>query len=222
MGFETDTKVLKLGDGTTRWNSLGTPSAGYSIVDAKGDLIVGTADNAAARLPVGANGKVLKASSSTATGLEWGDAAGKAEFNQVSYLTIAETLGAQTASSTLENFEIGSLTGVKRVNVYGINSSDSNDNVFRAEFIPDLGLITFWDSRGYGIQQPNNNSSRPLNGTLPASGALWVADIGAGHNTRTRFTQFYFDGTKLYIRQGNGGTGSAYTGGIRFRVITEK
>jgi hypothetical protein len=47
-----------------------------SIVDAKGDLIVGLADNTVARLPVGAsNGQTLQIDSSTATGLKWAAAA---------------------------------------------------------------------------------------------------------------------------------------------------
>ena len=43
-----------------------------TIVDAKGDLIVGTADNTVARLAVGGtNGHVLQVDSSTASGLKW-------------------------------------------------------------------------------------------------------------------------------------------------------
>ena len=40
-------------------------------IDAKGDLLVGTADNTVDNLAVGANGSVLMADSSTATGLSW-------------------------------------------------------------------------------------------------------------------------------------------------------
>jgi hypothetical protein len=40
-------------------------------VDAKGDLIVGTADNTVDNLSPGTNGQVLTANSATATGLEW-------------------------------------------------------------------------------------------------------------------------------------------------------
>jgi hypothetical protein len=44
-----------------------------AIIDAKGDLIVGTADDTPARLAVGGtNGHVLKVDSSTASGLAWG------------------------------------------------------------------------------------------------------------------------------------------------------
>jgi hypothetical protein len=41
-------------------------------VDAKGDLLVGTADNTIDNLPAGTNGTYLKANSASATGLEWG------------------------------------------------------------------------------------------------------------------------------------------------------
>ncbi len=46
-----------------------------SIVDAKGDLIVGTADNTVTRLPVGGTeGHVLTVASSATCGLEWAEA----------------------------------------------------------------------------------------------------------------------------------------------------
>jgi hypothetical protein len=46
----------------------GIPAA---LVDAKGDLIVATADGVVARQAVGTNGQVLKANSATSTGVEW-------------------------------------------------------------------------------------------------------------------------------------------------------
>lgn len=42
-----------------------------SLVDAKGDLLVGTADNTVARKAVGANGKYLRANSGDASGVDW-------------------------------------------------------------------------------------------------------------------------------------------------------
>lgn len=42
-----------------------------SIIDAKGDLIAGTAADTASRLAVGTDGYLLSADSSTATGLKW-------------------------------------------------------------------------------------------------------------------------------------------------------
>jgi hypothetical protein len=79
-----DTALVK--DGAAAIRSLGTAidttvftNAGAAIakatVDAKGDLIAGTADNTVARLAVGANDTILTADSSTATGLKWAAAA---------------------------------------------------------------------------------------------------------------------------------------------------
>jgi hypothetical protein len=56
-------------------NNLNTPGVGIqpSIVDAKGDLIAGTAADAVGRLGVGTNGHVLVAASGETTGLKWED-----------------------------------------------------------------------------------------------------------------------------------------------------
>ena len=54
-----------------RVNVLENAEIPDTIIDAKGDLIVGTADDTAGRLAVGTNGYVLSANSGTATGLEW-------------------------------------------------------------------------------------------------------------------------------------------------------
>jgi hypothetical protein len=57
-------------------NIIDTRAVDVNTIDAKGDLLVGTADNALARLAVGADGKVLVADSTEATGLKWIDQPG--------------------------------------------------------------------------------------------------------------------------------------------------
>lgn len=55
------------------------PHTGYvleSLLDAKGDLYVASADNTPGRLAVGTNGKVLKANSAQTLGVEWADDTG--------------------------------------------------------------------------------------------------------------------------------------------------
>ncbi len=42
-----------------------------TVVDAKGDLLVGTADNTVGRIEVGTNGQFLTADSTTGSGLKW-------------------------------------------------------------------------------------------------------------------------------------------------------
>ena len=68
-----------------------------SIIDAKGDLIAGTAADTPARLAVGTNGQVLTADSAEATGVKWAAGGGAAASETVA--GIAE-LATQTETNT--------------------------------------------------------------------------------------------------------------------------
>ena len=60
------------GDLQYLYDNMNDPDAiQNSIIDAKGDLIVGSAADTPARLAVGTNGQVLTADSAEATGLKW-------------------------------------------------------------------------------------------------------------------------------------------------------
>jgi hypothetical protein len=64
--YETDT------DKTYIWNgSLWVEQLSTTVIDAKGDLIVGTAADTASRLAVGTNNHVLVADSAQSTGAKW-------------------------------------------------------------------------------------------------------------------------------------------------------
>jgi hypothetical protein len=87
LGDAIDASLVDLKGGTTnqvlaknsntdmdfKWvaDASGIPA---TIIDAKGDLIAGTAADTAARLAVGTNGQVLTADSAEATGLKWATA----------------------------------------------------------------------------------------------------------------------------------------------------
>ena len=60
-----------------------------AIVDAKGDLIAATAADTPARLAVGANGTILTADSSEATGMKWAAASGGGSVTKISTTTMA-------------------------------------------------------------------------------------------------------------------------------------
>lgn len=70
--FDSDTGGTYIYYGTN-WIEVGVAplNAVLNTYDAKGDVVVGTADNTISRLAVGSNGTVLTANSSTATGIAW-------------------------------------------------------------------------------------------------------------------------------------------------------
>ena len=82
--------------------TMGTMVA-KTIIDAKGDVIAGTAADTAARLAVGNNGETLVADSSAATGLKW---AKSANFVGCAvYATAAQSIATGTYTAVTFNAE---------------------------------------------------------------------------------------------------------------------
>jgi hypothetical protein len=86
-----------------------------ALFDAKGDILVATAADTPGKLTVGTNGQVLKANSSTATGLEWGtiDLSTKQDVvSGVSDTEIGYLDGVTSAIQTQINSKIGQSTAI--------------------------------------------------------------------------------------------------------------
>ena len=90
---------------------LTTPS--ISNIDAKGDLLAGTADNTISRLGVGANGTVLTADSAEATGLKWATAGGSSGPAFAAYrATSSQSISSGTWTKAQLNAEQFDTAGV--------------------------------------------------------------------------------------------------------------
>lgn len=85
--FVSDSAALFFGDAA---------GISASIVDAKGDLIVGTADNTVGRLAVGTNGYTLVADSGETTGLKWAAPSGASFVGASAYRSTTLSLTADT------------------------------------------------------------------------------------------------------------------------------
>ena len=83
---------------------LTTPS--ISNIDAKGDLLAGTADNTIGRVAVGSNGQVLVADSAQSTGLKWATASSGKIAQVVTATTATETSSTSTTYADVTNLTV--------------------------------------------------------------------------------------------------------------------
>lgn len=231
-GYETDTGKGKIGNGSTPWNSLPYtwfPAAQLvlaTLMDAKGDLIVATAADTAARLPVGANGLTLVADSAEATGLAWkrrgwehvldATASGSASFIDLDailfdgYLTVIEWEGAIAASSTsLALRMLSSGTPVTGANYnYGGYLANTGQTSAVVGFISAEG--------GFGeirVAKGANAAATRIDGDcVNGTSAPVVGDQAAAHTLATAYT-----GVRLISA-----SGSNLAAGSRFAVYRVK
>ena len=100
----TGLTALAANDVATVWtvNAFSVTGAiANTIVDAKGDLLVGTAADTPGRLAVGTDGQVLTAASTTGTGLTWATpAGGGGKVLQV----VSTTYATQSVNTTIGTF----------------------------------------------------------------------------------------------------------------------
>lgn len=140
-----------------------------SIVDAKGDLIAGTAADTTARLAVGNNGETLVADSSTATGLKWapfpasgmtnpmtttGDTIYSSSGSTPARLGIGSTGQVLTVAGGVPTWATPSAGGATGCTVYS-NGTSQSLNGYTTTMIAYGAEI--WDSNSYHDNTTNNS-----------------------------------------------------------------
>lgn len=96
-----------------------------SLVDAKGDLLVGSADNTIARLAVGTNDYVLTADSTATNGVKWAAASAGGTYSAWTPTRTNWTLGNGT--ETARYTQIGKFVHLEYKVIWGSTSSISGD-----------------------------------------------------------------------------------------------
>ena len=157
-------------------------------INAKGDLIVGTADNSAGILSIGTNGQVLKVNTSTGTGLEWGS------DSTYSAPTIGTTSISSGATVTTINGLILTapvfVTPEERVNVV---ASAATGTVALDALTAGTMLYTS-NSTGNWTLNVRGSATTSLNDILTTGDSITVVFLATNGSTAYYQTAFQIDG----------------------------
>lgn len=171
--YRTDANVLEYYDGAA-WQ----PILDQDVIQAKGDLIVGTGDDTVARLAVGTNGQFLTADSTTATGLKWSGAVN-------SYTSLAT--GSLTTGTSVDLTSISGSYQVLEFWMYGI--SCAADFTMTARVNNDSGtsyrLLNGFGSSTTGLANSTSiYMGEPVNSTSGATFRISIPMYASGTSYR--------------------------------------
>jgi hypothetical protein len=136
IGSTGDITGVTAGTGISGGGTSGTVTVTNSMataIDAKGDLIAGTAADTFSRLAVGTNGQVLTADSAEATGMKWATAGGGGggSLTLLETLTVGSTgVNSSTISGSYTNLLIivRNVTSTGNLDMYMRFNSDTGSN----------------------------------------------------------------------------------------------
>jgi hypothetical protein len=169
-----------------------------TLIDAKGDLIAGTADNTVGRLAVGADGKSLVAASGETTGLSWaypdhGTLGGLTDDDHTQYPLLLGRSGGQSLYGGTQNGD--------QLNLFATSGSGGKVNIGYME-----GIIVDGDNSLVAINVPLLMRDQIIYGDDDAGDSLYLqstshatkgtVDVGDGllivdeANTRVQFDDF--------------------------------
>jgi hypothetical protein len=158
-----DITGVTAGTGISGGGTSGTVTVTNSMataIDAKGDLVAGTAADTFARLAVGANGTILTADSAEATGLKWAAPAGGGDYVLLNTYTMPGSATSYSVnnifSSTYTNYVIIGKMNNSSTNSLSIKLrvSGTDSSASYSSFIQYWGITA-----GDGVTKVNNSTA---------------------------------------------------------------
>jgi hypothetical protein len=160
---------------TTVFTNAGAAVA-KSTIDAKGDLLVGTADNTIDRLAVGTDGYTLVADSVETTGLKWVAPA----TSSSGFTFISKTSWSAAASHTVDSVFTSTYTNYMIVIENWIGSANGNDPEFQLRVGASTTATGYYGS-SFGTDY--NSSTLIHKSTSNAAQFTFSENVGAASGT---------------------------------------
>ena len=197
-----------------------------SLFDAKGDLLVGSADNTPAKLTVGTNGYILTANSSATNGVEW--AAAPAGYSPP---TLGSTqIGSGSTVTTIAGLTLSTptLSGITVSDgsiVFEGATANDHETTFAITDPTADRTITFPDATGTVALAANVAalSGATFTGAVSGTSLTLSGDLTVNGTTTTiNSTTLTVDDINITLGQGNTSDASANGGGITLEGATNK
>ena len=197
-----------------------------SLFDAKGDLLVGSADNTPAKLTVGTNGYILTANTSAANGIEW--AAAPAGYSPP---TLGSTqIGSGSTVTTIAGLTLSTptLSGITVSDgsiVFEGATANDHETTFAITDPTADRTITFPDATGTVALAANVAalSGATFTGAVSGTSLTLSGDLTVNGTTTTiNSTTLTVDDINITLGQGNTSDASANGGGITLEGATNK
>ena len=197
-----------------------------SLFDAKGDLLVASADNTPAKLAVGTNGYILTANTSAANGIEW--AAAPAGYSPP---TLGSTqIGSGSTVTTIAGLTLSTptLSGITVSDgsiVFEGATANDHETTFAITDPTADRTITFPDATGTVALAENVAalSGATFTGAVSGTSLTLSGDLTVNGTTTTiNSTTLTVDDINITLGQGNTSDASANGGGITLEGATNK
>jgi hypothetical protein len=196
LGSAIDTSLVDLKGGTTgqvlskatntdmdfTWVASDDSNAiQNAIIDAKGDLIVGTAADTPARLAVGTNGYVLTADSAETGGVKWAAVGGSAPASSTAYVATSQNTTSTSYTDLGTVVSTTLTTGTKALVIHGARFYNNTSDAEAQQSFAVSGATTVAADVKNSINQA---STYPIT-FFGFSRAVLLTGLTAGSNTFT-------------------------------------
>ena len=190
-----------------------------TAIDAKGDLIAGTAADTFSRLAVGTNGQTLVADSTAATGLAWATPASGSTFVGVSVYGGTLSVANNTSTAvpfTAENFDTSTFhdntTNNTRITIPSGKTGYYQVNLASGTFDPSATGVFYFEIKKNGSVIMETPGVKLVSGVYAGQGYSWIFYLTAADYIQLYANQSSGGAINLYSNQANSNFSLSYLG----------
>jgi hypothetical protein len=177
------------------------PFIPQALINAKGDLIAGSANDTATVLPIGTNGQVLKANSATTSGLEWGadnsysaPTLGSTSIASGATVTTIDGLTLTAPTATSPTFtgttKIAQILETTTLSTSAVTATQNYDVITNGA----VTYVTASNTSNYTLNVRGDGSTA-LNSVMSTGQSLTIAHLVTNGGTAYYLTALQIDGT---------------------------